>query len=124
MIKSALKKLLPEKTKQRFKNKLGVPSQSNSLERIKRLGFNPQCCIDIGAYEGNWTVDFKNIFPDCAIFMVEGQMEKKNALEKTKGSYADVDYSITLLGAKEAPVIFNKYETASSVLTEHYATNA
>jgi FkbM family methyltransferase len=124
MIKSLIKRLLPEKTKQQLKNKLGIPSQSNSLERIKQLGFNPQFCIDIGAYEGTWTVEFKEVFPNCAVLMIEGQTEKKNALEKIKKSYSDVDYNITLLGANESSVIFNKYETASSVLTEHHATNA
>jgi FkbM family methyltransferase len=124
MIKSLFKKLLSDKTKKLIKDKLGVPSQDISLKRIKHLGFNPKFCLDIGAYEGHWAVDFKHIFPDSAILMIEGQTEKEPALVKVKQSYQDVDYRIALLGAKEAAVTFNKYETASSVLAEHHETNA
>ena len=124
MIKSILKYLLPGKLKKLAKDKLGVPSQGNSLKRIKRLGFSPRYCLDIGAYEGNWTTDFKHIFPDCSILMFEGQAEKEAALLNTKQTYNNVDYQIALLGANESTVIFNKYETASSVLSEHNVTNA
>ncbi|MBS1530096.1 MAG: FkbM family methyltransferase [Bacteroidetes bacterium] len=119
-----LNKLLPERVKRRLKTRLGVPSQEDSFARLKGLGFNPKVCLDIGAYEGNWTRDLKNIFPDMAILMLEGQSEKEAALKKVKDQFTDVDYRIALLGAEERSVTFYKYETASSVLSEHYATSA
>lgn len=124
MIKSFFKNLIPEKSKKLLKEKLGVPSQETSFKNIRNLGFFPKSCLDIGAYEGNWTCDFKQIYPDCAVMMVEGQLLKEPALIKTKNAYKDVDYRIALLGASEAGVTFNIYETASSVLTEHHDTNA
>jgi len=124
MIKSLLKRLIPESSKKLLREKLGVPSQESSFKNIRNLGFSPGYCLDIGAYEGNWTRDFKQIFPGCAILMLEGQTLKEAALIKTKETFKDVDYKIALLGAAEANVTFNIYETASSVLSEHHSTNA
>ncbi|MDB5109927.1 MAG: methyltransferase FkbM family [Mucilaginibacter sp.] len=124
MIKRLIQNLIPEKVKLLLKEKTGVPSQHSSLSRIKNLGFQPNYCLDIGAYEGMWTQEFKDIFPLCAILMIEGQLEKEPVLIKTKALYKNVDYQISLLGASESMVSFNKYETASSVLDEHNITNA
>ena len=85
---------------------------------------DPKVCLDIGAYQGTWTLDLKGIFPATAILMLEGQSEKEEALKKLKEQFSDVDYRIALLGAQESSVTFQKYETASSVLTEHHATGA
>jgi FkbM family methyltransferase len=124
MILNYLNRLIPQKVKKNIRKKLGVPSQETSLTNIKRLGFSPKFCVDIGAYEGYWTVDFKKIFPDCAITMIEGQSLKEPALVKIKSIYNDVNYKIELLGATETAVKFNIYESASSVLVEHFDTEA
>lgn len=123
-IKSFLKSFVPEKSKKLLREKLGVPSQELSFKNIKRLGFSPEVCLDIGAYEGYWTDGFKHIFPDCSIMMFEGQTLKEQALIKTAEAYKDVEYKIALLGASETVVSFNIYDTASSVLVEHNDTNA
>ena len=124
MIKSFLKSLVPARSKQLLRDKLGVPSQELSFKNIKRLGFSPKVCLDIGAYEGYWTKGFKEIFPECAVMMLEGQTSKEPVLIKTRQAYNDVEYKIALLGATESPVSFNIYDTASSVLIEHNTTNA
>jgi FkbM family methyltransferase len=124
MIASILKRLIPEKSKRILKEKLGVPSQEASFKNIRKLGFSPKSCLDIGAYEGFWTHDFKRIFPDCSVMMFEGQVLKEPALRNIKKEYKDVDYKIALLGANKTNVSFNIYETASSVLAEHNDTNA
>ncbi|MGF7078012.1 hypothetical protein ABIB50_000344 [Mucilaginibacter sp. UYCu711] len=61
MILNYLNRLIPQKIKRNIREKLGVPSQETSLTNIKRLGFSPKFCLDIGAYEGYWTVDFKKV---------------------------------------------------------------
>ncbi len=124
MILNYLNKLVPQKVKKNIREKLGVPSQQTSLTNIKQLGFSPKFCLDIGAYEGYWARDFKKVFPDCAITMIEGQKLKEPALVKVKNIYNDVNYKIALLGATEATVNFNIYESASSVLVEHFDTEA
>src|ERR1700709_826524 len=101
MIKSFLKSLIPENSKKILREKLGVPSQETSFKNMRRLGFSPLCCLDIGAYEGNWTRDFKQVFPGCSILMLEGQQSKEPALKKVQQQHKDVDYKIALLGASE-----------------------
>lgn len=124
MIRKVLQTLIPQQLKSQLKDKLGVPSQGKSLQKLKALGFTPQYCLDIGAYEGNWTKDFKQIYPDCGILMIEGQTEMENKLAAIKNLYKNVDYKIALLGSTEKVVSFNKYDTASSVLNETNVTNA
>jgi FkbM family methyltransferase len=124
MIKQALRKLIPNRVLNYIKKALGVPTQENSLIKLKRLGFRPKYCLDIGAYTGLWTEDFKQIFPECDVLMVEGQLDKEPLLSKVKSQYRNVDYEMCLLGATEEMVTFNIYETASSVLKEHNVTNA
>jgi FkbM family methyltransferase len=123
-MRKLLQSVVPERVKKLLKDQLGVPSQQSSLTRIKKLGYQPSQCLDIGAYEGIWTEEFKSIFPSCKILMVEGQSERQTRLEQVKNLFDDVDYKIALLGATEATVFFNKYDTASSVLKEHHDTNA
>lgn len=124
MITSMLKGLFPEKAKKILRSKLGVPSQEDSFKKIRDLGFLPKNCLDVGSYEGLWTREFKHIFPDAAIMMIEGQLSKEPKLQKVKQDLKDIDYRIALLGATEAPVSFNIYDTASSVLLEHNDTGA
>jgi FkbM family methyltransferase len=124
MIIPLLRRLIPQKTKNKLREKLGVPGQGTSFRNIKRLGFSPKFCLDIGAYQGTWTSDFKQIFPECAIMMIEGQNSKEPYLIKTQNVHPGVNYKIALLGAAEADVSFNIYESASSVLTEHHDTGA
>lgn len=119
-----LNKLIPESIKRGLKSRLGVPSQEDSFLRLKGLGFDPKICLDIGAYEGNWARDLKSIFPDMMILMLEGQVEKERTLIKVKEQLSGTDYRIALLGAEEKNIDFHKYETASSVLSEHHNTGA
>lgn len=124
MIVNYLNRLIPQQVKKKIREKMGVPSQEISLTNLRQLGFSPKFCLDIGAYEGYWTADFKKIFPGCAVTMIEGQFLKEPALIKVKNAYNDVNYKIALLGASETTVKFNIYETASSVLVEHFDTEA
>jgi FkbM family methyltransferase len=124
MLKAVIKALIPSKLKSELRERLGVPGQVAAFKRIRDLGFKPLTCIDIGAYNGGWTTEFKSIFPECAVLMIEGQSEKKAILEKVKIQLNDVDYRIALLGADDSTVNFNIYDTASSVLSENNTTNA
>ena len=119
-----IRKLVPNSLIKFIKNKAGVPSQKTSLTRLKEMGYLPAYCLDIGAYEGTWTQEFKTIFPTCSVTMIEPQFEKEELLRKTMVAFYDVDYHIALLGAEEKVVLFNKYETASSILEEYYPTGA
>ena len=68
-----LKKILTNKFKRSIKERLGVPSMHWSLQNIKKLGFDPKFAVDIGAYEGFWTRDFLEVFPNAQVLMIEAQ---------------------------------------------------
>lgn len=124
LIPSILKHLIPFRLKELIKSKLGVPSQEKSFLKLKRLGFTPKLVLDIGAYEGNWSFDFKKIFPSCNILMIEGQKNKEQILKNLTKTHPGLTYKIALLGASEKEVKFNIYDTASSVWEENNDTGA
>ncbi len=43
----------------------------NGLEKLKALGFYPKNILDIGAYEGAWSLSAMKLFPNSRITMVE-----------------------------------------------------
>ncbi len=121
---SIIGRMVPEKLINTLRDKLGVPSQHKSFNNLKALGYVPKTVLDIGAYEGHWSKDFKALFPEATILMIEGQQNKSDKLQETSNLLINTAYKIALLGAVEKEVEFNIYETASSVLTEDNETNA
>lgn len=114
------------KFKQKIKDRLGVPSQVWSLNNLKANGFNPSVIYDIGAYSGHWTEEMLELFPGGGYFLFEGQQSKQPLLASLAGKHpGKVNYSVGVLGAEdEKMVTFHEYETASSVLSEHFETGA
>lgn len=111
-----IKKLLPFKYKRAVKEKLGVPSLHWSLENLSKKNFNPVSVLDIGAYEGYWTLDLLEAFPSAQVLMVEAQSNKTAFLEKVKNENPGVQYSISLLSSVDGEEkYFCENETASHV---------
>ncbi|GAB2987322.1 hypothetical protein GCM10027049_28960 [Mucilaginibacter puniceus] len=121
---SIIKGIIPDKLVNTLRDKLGVPSQHKSFNNLKALGYIPKIVLDIGAYEGFWSKEFKVLFPDAAILMIEGQQNKNAQLKEISNSITNTTYKIALLGSQEKEIEFNIYETASSILTEDNETNA
>ena len=110
------KKLLPYKFKRKIKEDLGVPSLHWSLENLKKRGFNPSVIIDIGAYQGNWTIDVLEVFPSARIVMVEAQKRLEKSLKEICMSNTNVEYFIKLLSSNDGDEkLFCINETASHV---------
>ena len=118
--------IIPNVLIEKLKRRLGVPNQGWSLENLKRNGFNPKLILDIGAYEGKWTEEVLTIFPSAHFLMIEAQINKEIKLKSVvKRNIDKVEYKITLLSSKDnEQLLFNQYETASSVLVEHFETGA
>lgn len=111
-----VKKLFPYWIKRKIKDHLGVPSLHWSLINLKACGFDPGFTIDIGAYVGEWTEQFLEIFPGKKVLMLEAQQSKRHFLEKLSSQYHDVNYLIGLLSATDGnPVSFYENETASHI---------
>jgi FkbM family methyltransferase len=96
------------------------PDMEASLVALRDLGLNVNTCLDIGAYEGEWTDMFRRIFPKARVLMIEPQRTKESILRaKAAASRGRVDFEMALLGAISKPeVIFFEMETGSSLLPE------
>lgn len=113
---SWLKSILPFSYKRSVKEHLGVPSLHWSLQNLKKKGFNPTSVADIGAFEGNWTLDFLEVFPSCKIIMIEPQSSKEEILEQLCNKFPNVIYQKALLSSGNKKVIFHENETASHIV--------
>lgn len=126
MLLSFIKYLFPFRSKRLIKNHLGVPSLNATLIKLKKNGFNPSCVIDIGAYEGNWTKEFLEVFPTPRILMIEAQYSKEKILKKLSINNKNITYHIAILSDGDGKKLAFEYnETASrakeiSSLSEPY----
>ena len=117
-MKNLIKKLLPFKYKRSVKEQLGVPSLHWSLQNLKRKNFYPVTVLDIGAYEGLWTLDLLEVFPAARVMMVEAQTNKESFLKGVKQKHPNTDYAISLLSSEEGAIkTFEENETASHVVS-------
>jgi len=44
----------------------------DKLANLKRMGYNPDTILDIGAHHGDWTNSMKKIYGDCKYYLFEG----------------------------------------------------
>ena len=96
------------------------PSIPGALRCLKDKGFRPRLVIDIGGYRGEWTVMFKEIFPESQVVMVEAQEGKRADLQSVAERFgSSVELRIALLGAVGGESVrFVEMETGSSVYEE------
>lgn len=112
-----IKKIIPYSLKRKIKEDLGVPSLHWSLQNLKRKNFSPKMILDIGAYEGHWTLDVLEVFPLAKILMVEAQSSKEKILKNITGSHPNTDYVIALLSSENGEEkFFLENETASHIV--------
>lgn len=96
------------------------PSIEGGMETLRDLGFAPRFCVDVGAYQGDWTKTFKSIFPAARVLMIEAQETKRSQLAAIAAGFgSDVAIECALLGAAEGVAVdFQEMETGSSVFAE------
>ncbi|TWI81398.1 FkbM family methyltransferase [Lacibacter cauensis] len=117
MISTILKFFLSSKRKRSIKEKLGVPGLHGCLQMLKQRGYRPTFVIDGGAYEGKWTLTFKEVFPSAKIIMIEAQESKSAVLTAITREYPDVLLHHCLLSDEDGRMLnFIENETASHVV--------
>jgi len=96
------------------------PSMELSLKALRGAGFRPQHCIDVGAYQGDWTRLFQSIFPQVSVLMIEAQESKREQLTRQVAeSQGLLQVEIALLAAVDGKeMVFQEMGTGSSVLEE------
>ena len=98
---------------------------SNVFFKLRTAGFYPLFAIDIGAYEGEFTVALKNVFSESTVLMIEAQEQKKIKLERVAEKLKDVKNCVELLGAESRrDVLFFQIggevgSTGSSIFSEN-----
>ena len=101
----------------------GFPSVEATLGCMRARGFDPRFGIDIGAYDGRWTLLFRREFPACRMLMVEAMESKAGHLRQvSEQSGGSIDFRIAVLGAHHGqPVRWVEMDSGSSALEEHSA---
>jgi len=57
-----------------------APHMELGLEAIARRGFTPETVIDVGAFQGEWSMTARSIWPSARLTMVEPNFEKREML--------------------------------------------
>lgn len=101
----------------------GFPSLGATLKCMRAMGFEPRFAVDIGAYDGQWTLDFRAEFPSCRVLMVEAMESKSARLRQlSEESGGAIDFRTAVLGALPGqPVRWVEMDSGSSALEEHSA---
>lgn len=101
----------------------GFPSIEATFKCMRALGFDPRFAIDIGAYDGQWTLYFRREFPACRVLMIEGMESKAERLRQvSEQSGGAIEFRIAVLGAVQGqPVRWIEMDSGSSALEEHSA---
>ena len=98
---SIIKSFFSTRFKRSIKDRLGVPSLHWSLQNLKKAGLTPNFAIDGGAYIGEWTAEYKEVFPDSKVLMIEAQSSKEAILKSVCENFLNVNYHMALLAAKD-----------------------
>ena len=112
-----IRALIPQSFIKKLKIKYNVPDMEWSIRNLHNNGFRPNTILDIGAFEGEWTLMCSTIFTGAKFMMFEAQESKKEKLELLKSN--SIDYHIGLLGSElNEKSKFYVNETVSSALPE------
>jgi len=102
----------------REKTFLGLQNLSNALVGAKKIGFNPSYIIDVGAHNGNWTNEVKDIFPEAPFIIIEALPAKTKLLEEMFSESRFDVYGFLLGNEEKKQIPFYSMETGSSVMEE------
>lgn len=110
MLKKILEKLKKKINRKQIRNSQLIKNRNEGhfkrLTFYKNKGINFRNILDIGAYNGSWTLLVKNIFPKANVLMVEANADKEQILKKIG------NYKIALLSSEENKEV-NYYKSTS-----------
>lgn len=93
--------------------------EREAYERVRKRGFRPGGIIDVGAYEGHWTRQARDIFGEVPVVMVEPQAAKLPLLEQVCRELPGVTLAPHVLAARAGETVtFYEMETGSSLMPE------
>lgn len=99
----------------RYKNN---PNMKLALEEVKGRGLTIDSILDIGAYEGHWSLMVNQVWPRASLTMIEANEDKTSILEGVS-KRLNADYHSSLLGATDGKEVeYNIMESGSSIFEE------
>jgi FkbM family methyltransferase len=106
----------------RLARRLHLPEIPVAMERLARLGFEPEVVFDVGAYRGEFTLLCRRIWPRARLVAFEPLEERAAELRALTAGDPAVTVHQVLLGPRSAEEVeLHARETASSVLEERVA---
>jgi FkbM family methyltransferase len=90
-----------------------------TYRRLASLGYRPSALVDVGAYQGNWTLAARRIFGPVPTLMVEAQPAQIANLERIARESDDLAVAHAVLGARDGESVqFFEMGTGSSFFPE------
>ena len=86
------------------------------LRRAKALGLDVRVAVDGGAATGEWTRQFKAIYPDAQVICVEPRDDAQPALRALASQLKGIHVAQTLITSTEGTVPFHVADDQSSIL--------
>ena len=85
------------------------------LLNLRRAGFQPTGAIDGGAFHGEWTSEFWQVWANVPVLLVEPQPQCRTILEKLASPVAGSKVASCALGEYDGNISFALQETNSGV---------
>lgn len=82
-------------------------TMSSALERLKNLGIDPKCIVDVGAAKGSWTKLAIQNWPEATYELIEPLIEQKNNLSTLRSMYTNVNYYQAVAGEMPGHIPFS-----------------
>ncbi|UAK25264.1 FkbM family methyltransferase [Sphingomonas nostoxanthinifaciens] len=96
-----------------------APNMRWGLEFARGRGVMPRGIVDIGAFQGEWSLMAHDVWPEARIVMIEANEDKKARLAQVATTVGG-ELKQALLGASTgSEVTFHVMESGSSVFEEH-----
>lgn len=101
---------------------------TRAFMRMQENKFNPTAVLDIGAFQGEFAVMSRRLWPDAHITMVEPLDRQKEALQNVALELGNTEYKQALLGEDERVVDFHyidvdKYPNLNQTGSSKYKEN-
>lgn len=94
--------VVANRTLAHFRAKDQGSSTAHALQVLRARGFRPNGVLDIGAYEGEFAVLARTLFPQASLLMVEPQQQKQRTLRAIAAALGgDAQVASVLLGREE-----------------------
>lgn len=109
--------LIPASAKRWIRRKTGAITPRERLENLRRAGFQPGRIIDAGAFQGEWTQEALQVFPEAQVLMIEPQEDKRALLSELAGRDSRITFRQALLGREASRVRFLVEGTNSRIIS-------